>query len=199
MAVVRTDKTKNYTVLSNYHLRDKEISLKAKGLLSVVLSLPDEWDYSTDGIIAMCLEGRDAIATIIKELKEHGYVSITEERNDKGRFEYVWTFYETPIGHSPTTDLPYTDTPTTETPTQLNTNKLNTKELNINNIKNTQKEQNFEAFWSAYPKKVGKKKCQEWFDKHKLTEELMELIINALNKQKNSIQWTKDNGQFIPG
>lgn len=65
MAVIRVEKNKNFTTMSNYHLRDKELSLKAKGLLSQILSLPENWDYSVRGLVAICLEGKDCIVTTL--------------------------------------------------------------------------------------------------------------------------------------
>ena len=73
MAVIRVEKNKNFTTMSNYHLRDKELSLKAKGLLSQILSLPENWDYSVRGLVAICLEGKDCIVTTLQELERKGY------------------------------------------------------------------------------------------------------------------------------
>ena len=74
MAVIRVEKNRNFTTMSNYHLRDKELSLKAKGLLSQILSLPDEWDYSVRGLASICLEGKDCIVATLKELENKGYL-----------------------------------------------------------------------------------------------------------------------------
>lgn len=77
MPVVRINKTQNYTVMSNYHFREKEMSLKAKGLLSIMLSLPDDWDYSISGLVAICKENETEIKSILKELEEFGYLERT--------------------------------------------------------------------------------------------------------------------------
>ena len=74
MAVFRIEKTRDYTVMSNHHLRDKSLSLKAKGLLSLMLSLPEEWDYTTKGLARICKDGVDSICAGVRELEEHGYV-----------------------------------------------------------------------------------------------------------------------------
>ena len=84
MAVFRVEKNANYTTMSNYHLRDKQLSLKAKGLLSFCLSLPDTWDYSIMGLAAVCKEGRDCIMSTLQELEELGYLRRERTRNADG-------------------------------------------------------------------------------------------------------------------
>ena len=139
MAIFKIEKNKNYTVMSNYHLRDKNLSYKAKGLLSFMLSLPEDWDYSLAGLCAISKESKDGIRTILKELQEYHYLVIEKSRNDKGLFEYNYLIYEVPHkleiekkhNHPdmdfPYLDTPYLDKPDMETPTQINTNKQNTK------------------------------------------------------------------------
>ena len=77
MEVIRINKTQNYIVMSNYHLKEKDMSLKAKGLLSLMLSLPDSWDYSIAGLVSICKENETEIKSILKELEEFGYLEIT--------------------------------------------------------------------------------------------------------------------------
>ena len=117
MAVFRIDKTRDYTVMSNYHLRDRNLSCKACGLLSKMLSLPEEWDYTTRGLARICKDGVDSIGTALKELETRGYLVRKRLRDGKGRImdtEYV--IYETP--HLPESDMdePDTATPDTEKP-----------------------------------------------------------------------------------
>ena len=99
MAVFRVHKTKDFTVMSNHHLRDKTITLKAKGLLSVILSLPDDWKYSIAGLAAICKEGQSAVKSALQELTEAGYVTVTKlypNQTETGRIEYVYDIHETP-------------------------------------------------------------------------------------------------------
>ena len=97
MAVFRVDKNRGYTVMSNYHLKDKSISLKAKGLLSMILSLPDEWNYTTRGLAAICKEGVESIGTTLKELETVGYLGREQVRDERGRIKDVeYTIYERP-------------------------------------------------------------------------------------------------------
>ena len=99
MATYRVHKTKDYTVMSNTHLRDKNMSLKAKGLLSVMLSLPDDWDYSINGFCAICLENETSIKSALRELKDNGYLVIDKKmpnETSSGRIEYIYNVYEQP-------------------------------------------------------------------------------------------------------
>ena len=133
MSVFKIEKNKNYTVMSNYHLRDKNLTYKAKGLLSFMLSLPEDWDYSLAGLCAISKESRDGIRSILKELQEHHYVEIEKVRGDKGYFEYNYLIYEVPHFIEVETQLtnpdmenPHLDNPNVETTTQINTNIINT-------------------------------------------------------------------------
>lgn len=121
MAVFKIEKTKDYTVMSNYHLRDKNLSLKAKGLLSYMLSLPDDWDYSINGLVAINKESVRAIRNILSELKENNYLVVNKFKNKKGQFEYEYLIYEKPDIHFVDVDeLPMDNS------IQINTNKQNT-------------------------------------------------------------------------
>lgn len=133
MSVFRIEKNKNYTVMSNYHLRDRNLSYKAKGMLSFMLSLPDDWDYSMDGLCAISKESRDGIRSIIRELEEYHYVKIEKVRGAKGYFYYNYFIYEIPHfeehehdENNPDMENPYLDSPSVESTTQINTNKINT-------------------------------------------------------------------------
>ena len=134
MAVIRVEKTKNYTVMSNVHLDDQRLSLRAIGLLSRMLRQPDDWDYSVRGLAAMCKEGRDAVAAALNELVEAGYVTRHRERRGDGSFggiEYV--VHESPQepprtekadvddSASPRPENPDTDNPNTVNPPQPST------------------------------------------------------------------------------
>ncbi len=114
MAVFRVERNKGYTVMSNHHLRNKELSLKAKGLLSQMLSLPEDWDYTLKGLSLINREKIDAIREAIKELERAGYIVRSRERDEKGRLRGAdYVIFEQP--QPPTPDLP-----TLENPTQLN-------------------------------------------------------------------------------
>ena len=138
MAVFRIERTRDYTVMSNHHLRNEKLSLKAKGLLSMMLSLPEDWNYTTRGLAKICKEGVDAIGGALRELETAGYIVRHQLRDRQGRIsdtEYV--IYEQPqpkkpdmpqpdMG-SPDTENPDMDKPDTEKPAELNIEKSNTQ------------------------------------------------------------------------
>ena len=148
MCTIRVNKNKNYTVMSNYHLRDKNLSLKAKGLLSLMLSLPEDWDYSVKGLATLSKDGKDSITTTLKELEQYGYLKRTRVVNELNRFKgYDYDIFEYPITEKPFTENPDTGKPDTaiiNTNSICNTNssiitnslyisnKINTKEINTN-------------------------------------------------------------------
>ena len=125
MAVFRVERTHNYTVMSNYHLRDKTLSLKAKGLLSLMLSLPENWDYTLSGLARISLEGKDAIRAAVNELEKAGYIARSRMRDEKGRLsgaEYI--IREQPVfSAEPALEEPVSGNPTLEETTQLNKDK----------------------------------------------------------------------------
>lgn len=118
MAIFRVEKTQNYTVMSNHHLRNQTLTLKAKGLLSQMLSLPDEWDYTLAGLAAINKESVDAIRTAVWELEEAGYIIRRQKRDAGGKMaqtEYV--IYEVPQEVAPEPEPPLLDFPTSDNPT----------------------------------------------------------------------------------
>ena len=125
MAVFRIERTRDYTVMSNHHLRNANLSLKAKGLLSMMLSLPEDWNYTTRGLAKICKEGVDAIGAALRELEGAGYIVRHQRRDKSGRItdtEYV--IYEQP---QPDMSQPDTASPDTEKPAELNIEKSNTE------------------------------------------------------------------------
>ncbi len=143
MAVYRVNKTRGYTVMANFHLRDKNLSLKAVGLLSKMLSFNDGWKFSTRGLAAICKEGPDAILTALRELEKNGYLVRHQERNANGRMgSMVFEIYEEPQEVLPDAEKPHTENPDTvnpvteqpytDNPAQRNTEQVITQEENTN-------------------------------------------------------------------
>lgn len=93
--VIRVEKTREYVVMNNKFLRNKQMSLKAKGLLALCLSLPEDWDYSINGLVAITKESVTAVRNAMKELEEHGHMKINKLQNEKGHFTYEYVIYET--------------------------------------------------------------------------------------------------------
>ena len=142
MAVFRVERTGDYTVMSNFHLKDKRLSLKAKGLLSQMLSLPDDWDYTLSGLSYINRESKDAIRSAVNELETAGYIRRRQTTDASGKFAAnEYTIFERPIEGEPMLDKPLSENPITvnpsavnplpENPTQLNTKKSNTQKQNI--------------------------------------------------------------------
>ena len=154
MAVFRVERNTGYTVMSNHHLRNKDLTLKAKGLLSQMLSLPEDWDYTLAGLSYINRESVDAIRTAIWELEKAGYIKRYQGRDERGKMTAIeYVIYEQPqplldlpILENPTTDNPIlenptSDKPTSENPTQINKDILNTnlpkKDKSITDLSNT--------------------------------------------------------------
>ena len=185
-------KNANYTTISNVFLRDKELSLKAKGLLATILSLPEDWDFSIKGICATIKEGTTAVYSAIDELKEHGYCKVVTNRNEKGMIVgNDYTFYEDPsmenlnVGNQ----------------TQINTNISlpNTKDTD-NKEKNKEEETNkelFEQCWIAYRRKGKKGKSLQYWKK--LTESEKQMVLPHIKAYVTSreLQYQQDFERYL--
>lgn len=180
MAVFRVEKTRDYTVMSNHHLRNIELSLKAKGLLSLMLSLPENWDYTTKGLSRICKDGIDSINSGVKELEVTGYVIRRRLRNEKGQLTTIeYTIFEQPqsldttdvspkgenlildkqaqeepILENPILEKPKQDEPILEKPHQLSTNILNTDLLSME-VSNPYPSNQYPANKEPQEKKMG--------------------------------------------
>lgn len=200
MSVFRVNKNKNYTCMGNYHLRDTELSLKAIGLLSKILSLPDEWDYSLKGLVSICKEDTRSVRNTLNELKEKGYIKVTKIPPQKGfnKIKYVYDIYEKPIQNEDIQNVYVQDGNTqnvyVQKDIQLNTNKLNTKQSNKeqsiteDNIKKvSKKEESFDDIIdNSVENEDVKKELYEFIKMRKLikrplTNRALEMIINKLN------------------
>lgn len=128
-------KNGEFTVMSNYHLRDSRLSLKAVGLMSKMLSLPPDWDFSLAGLVAICKEEKDAVRNTLNELKCNNYIEILKMRSHKGTFQYKYLIFENPsekdfiMRNKPDMENPYLDGPNVEYHTQYNINKFNNNNL----------------------------------------------------------------------
>ena len=147
MAVFRVERNTGYTVMSNHHLRNKELSLKAKGLLSQMLSLPEDWDYTLSGLSYINRESIDAIRTAVWELEKAGYITRRQGRDEKGKMTAIeYTIYEQPqppeldcpVLENPTADNPILENPTTDNPTSENPTQLN-KDISRTNLPKKEK------------------------------------------------------------
>lgn len=137
MSVVRVNKTKNFTVMSNAHFKEKRMSLKAKGLLSLMLSLPDNWDYSIAGLVKLSKDGKDSVMSALAELEEFGYLTRSRTTDSKGRFSGVeYQIFEEPqpLAEKPNSAAAKEGKTNEEKPPQLNTDSI--KNLHNKELKN---------------------------------------------------------------
>lgn len=128
--IMRTEKNKNYTVMGNYHLRDKELSLKAKGLLSIMLSLPDGWNFSISGLSTLSSDGESAVRATLKELENNGYLKRNKVRCNGKITDWEYIVYEQKTANNSVDAKPVVENPHVDSSTQLNTKEINTKEIN---------------------------------------------------------------------
>ena len=197
MAVIRVNKTADYTVISNTHFKEREMSLKAKGLLSMMLSLPDDWDYSISGLVVLSKDGKDSVMNALTELEQFGYLKRTRTTNEKGQFSgYDYDIYEKPFKAEPQEVEPYAGKPNTDNPLQLNTKELNTKksitkEL-INNIS-----AEFETLWKLYPRKLGKDKALKAYIKARKGDTTFEQVEQGIKAYCEYIKSAKVKTEYI--
>ena len=188
--IFRIEKTKNYTVMANFHLREKSMSLKAKGLLSWMLSNTDDWDYSIEGIVANCKENKTAIRTALQELVDFGYLEIKklmpesyeDESGNKqvvrSRIEYEYIVHEEPIkNNSVNISIQDIENVSVENHTQRNTKTSNTKKKKKNSSKEELHSQEFSFGKQSKPKKENLyTKCMNMIDA-KTTNALYRLLL----------------------
>lgn len=164
MAVIRVNKTADYTVMSNTHFREKGMSLKAKGILSLMLSLPDSWDYSVAGLTALSKDGKDSVMGALNELEQFGYLIRARVNDEKGRFAgYDYDIYENPQSGKPKEVEPYSGNPNTDNPSQYNTKQSNTKQSNTYEIKDKKERKkgtSFDTLIEQYSN--GDDEVKEW-------------------------------------
>lgn len=208
MNKVSIKKNKDYTVISNVFLRDINLSLKAKGFLAVIMSLSDDWDFSINGICSIVKEGKSAVYSIIDELKEFGYCSVTQCRDDKGKMAgNDYTFYE-----QPHTEEPHTENPHADNQPQLNTNRINNlfEEELKEKERNQKKEEEalykqFEAFAKEYKKLCGKHTVSgiktlfnDFIKRHKDWQEVVPILMQALHLEDQARKNAIARKEFYP-
>lgn len=202
MSVIRVNKTKDYTVMSNYHFRDKRLSLKAKGLLSEMLSLPNNWDYTVIGLVSLNKESKSAIQSTLKELEECGYLIRTRTQDEKGQFDYIYDIYEHPVTEKPQTENQVTDNPCTENVPQYNTKELNTNnKVSKDKINKKALENEFERLWKEYPRKQGKEKAFAAYKKARSGKDIGSFneytVLEGIKRYKEYIARNRIEARFI--
>lgn len=177
MAVFRINHTKDFTVLSNHHFKEREMSLKAKGLLSLMLSLPDDWDYSINGLVALSRDGVNAVKGALNELKEFGYLTIDESRQ-QGKIAYTYNIYETP-GLK-------TDSTVAQKPLTVNraTENRDGKTVDGKTVTVNQGQLNTKESSTKESKTKGSKTEQIYFDDPELNETFLSFIADRKERGK---------------
>ena len=204
MSVFRVERTGDYTVMSNHHLKNRALSLKAKGLLSLILSLPDDWDYTLRGLAYISLESVDSVRKAVTELENEGYITRTRTRDEQGRLrgtEYIireQPVSEEPISEKPVSEKPILENPTLDKPAQAKPTLENPTQLNIN-IYNKNKSSVYEEINQSNQSKEASElteilqKC-ELEDFEKKTAQMLEDAVRVLY-YKQSI---KLSGAVLP-
>lgn len=192
MSTFRVNKNVNYTVMSNHHLQDKRLSLKAKGLLSYMLSLPDDWDYSLKGLTTGCRDGIDSVRSTVRELEASGYLRRSKVRDARGRIvDYNYEVFElpqkesaedvpVPAPDSPSSENPTSGFPTLENPIQQNTNKQNTKRQSTNLSGQTAETEDFDQMATRVRAAFREKLEIDILAKRYAPEMLEELLDNIV-------------------
>lgn len=222
MGVIRVEHQSNYTVMSNEHLRDARLSLRAMGLMSRMLSDADTYQHSVAGLAAVCKEGRDVVRKTLQELEAAGYL-VREQTRQGGSFASCdYTLYEhsripasesplteNPTTVNPTTVNPTTVNPTTENPTSENPTQRSTKIEEVSReeppivpqtggrrVKSMPKHkpERFEAFWNAYPRGEARSEAVREWDKLKADDALLDVMALALREQLKSEMWRQGKG-----
>lgn len=211
MAVYRVEKTHDYTVMANHHLRDERLSLKAKGLLSMLLSLPDDWEISIRGLASIVTDGVGAVQTGINELIEAGYIVRRRQHADTGAFAgFEYIIHEIPpCTENPYTANPYTGKPYTENCEQSNTDKPSTippivphegdgeppkRKRRATKSAPDYRPDTFARFWAAYPRGEDKQGAIAAWDELKPDDATLQAMSRALVRQKASEEWQRGIG-----
>lgn len=179
MAILRKVKKSDFTVIDNNVFKNKDLSYKAKGLLCTMLSLPDDWNFSEDGLSSLSSDGISSVRTTLKELMDFGYLERTRARDDKGILrDTVYTIYEEPTLENPNLDKPILE------------NLKTYKELNNKELKDKKEiyKESFEKLWKLYPNKKGKESAYKSFVKAMKDGVSLEEVEKGIEKYKFYIE-----------
>lgn len=219
-SIITVKRRQGFTVLPNSTLRDNRLSLKTRAILAIMVSMPEDWDYTVSGLAVVCGAGKDTVRSALRELETHGYLKRTQRHSETGHFsrnEYIVT--DTPADEAdaplsgfpstvkPSTAEPSTAEPLTENPTQQNKDCTNTPYSPPQGDQPPPVQKCakcvpdwtlFERFWAAYPKKRSKERARRAWKKLNPDIELCRTMAAALERDKRSHDWLKENGEFIP-
>ena len=198
MSVLRKEKKGNFTVIDNAIFKDRNLSLKAKGLLCLMLSLPDGWNYSIAGLVNLSTDGESAVRSTLKELETAGYFRREQVRENGKIIDTEYVISETKNCDFPLVENQVVGNQVVGNPRQLNTKELNTNQSTTN--KSTTKgiyEAEFEYLWSIYPKKQGKDKAYKSYEKARLKGTTCREVEQGILAYKEHIRRNRIEPQYI--
>ena len=200
MKVVKIEKKNNYIVVPNSILRDKRISIKARGLLVIILSLPPKWKLTVSGLVTVTGAGETAVRAGLRELEKYGYVQCTRARDSKGRIGCMdYIIREVPLNEeNPKVENPKVENPEVEKPELENlgvvstdivsTDIVSTDIVSTNDMDSLQSRY-FKVFWNTYPKHIKIKETKEYWNKLPVDIDLYDKIIKSVTDYKKTEQW----------
>lgn len=185
MKVVKIEKKNNYIVVPNSILRDKRISIKARGLLVIILSLPPKWKLTVSGLVTVTGAGETAVRAGLRELEKYGYVQCTRARDSKGRIGCMdYIIREVPLNE----ENPKVENPKVEKPELENLGVVSTDIVSTNDMDSLQSRY-FKVFWNTYPKHIKIKETKEYWNKLPVDIDLYDKIIKSVTDYKKTEQW----------
>ena len=195
--VFRVEKNRDYTTMANFHLRDRNLSLKAKGLLSLMLSLPDDWEYSVVGFAQICKDGVSCIRATLKELQENHYLTLEQSRDENGRMSRnEYTIYEKPLTEKPCAENPQAVNPYAENLTQLSNKKSSTDIQNTDLLSINQSYPDgideIEAYKQVIYDNVEYDIISEQYDREQL-DEIIEIMLECICSTAETLRISKED------
>lgn len=195
MKVVKIEKKNNYIVVPNSILRDKRISIKARGLLVIILSLPPKWKLTVSGLVTVTGAGETAVRAGLRELEKYGYVQCTRARDSKGRIGCMdYIIREVPLNEeNPKVENPKVEKPELENLGVVSTDIVSTDIVSTNivstNDMDSLQSRYFKVFWNTYPKHIKIKETKEYWNKLPVDIDLYDKIIKSVTDYKKTEQW----------
>lgn len=195
MKVVKIEKKNNYIVVPNSILRDKRISIKARGLLIIILSLPPKWKLTVSGLVTVTGAGETAVRAGLRELEKYGYVQCTRARDSKGRIGCMdYIIREVPLNEeNPKVENPKVENPEVENLGVVSTDIVSTDIVSTNivstNDMDSLQSRYFKVFWNTYPKHIKIKETKEYWNKLPVDIDLYDKIIKSVTDYKKTEQW----------
>ena len=207
-AIITVKAQKGFTLLPNSTLRDNRLSLKTRALLAIMVSLPEDWDYTVSGLASICDVGKDAVRTSLQELENCGYLTRTQRHNESGHFsQNEYSVTDTPLSGYPSTGEPLTDNPTQQNKDCTNTpysppkgddaviaNKKRASQRSAPKAAPDWKPERFAKFWDYYPRGESKQAAIRAWDRLQPADELIDEMARALKRQMDTRQWREGVG-----